>query len=157
LGGLSIFRKNEQALEVAKKILEADQQNPDAHTSVGEFYARLGRYREAIAAYQEAIKLGDDSPDAQALLAYSYAGAGEPDKARAILKRYESGNEYCSPVALAIIHLALGDRDKAFASLEAAYAAHDQQLIWLRGEWRFDDLHSDLRFQDLARRVGLLS
>lgn len=45
----------------------------------------------------------------------------------------------------------------AFASLEKAYAAHDQQLIWLLGEWRFDELHSDPRFQDLARRVGLLS
>ena len=157
LAGLSIFRKNDQALEVAKKILDADQQNPDAHTSVGEFYARLGRYREAIASYQEAIRLGDDSPDAQILMAYSYGKNGDFDKARSILQRYESGKEYCSPVGFAFIHLGLGERDQAFASLEAAYAAHDQQLIWLRGEWRFDDLHSDPRFQDLARRVGLLS
>jgi len=157
LGELAIFRKNDQALELAKKMLEADQQNPDAHVTVGEFYARLGRHREAIAAYQEAIKLGDDSPDAQIILAGEYARGGEPEKAGAILKRYESGNEYCSPFALACVHLALGQRNQAFASLEKAYAAHDQQLIWLLGEWRFDELHSDPRFQDLARRVGLLS
>jgi tetratricopeptide (TPR) repeat protein len=155
LVALSMFRQNEQALEVAQKILELNPTNPDAHTRVGQFYTRLGRYREAIAAYQEAIRLGDDSPDAQNLLGYAYAKAGETKKARAILERYESGKEYCSPVGLAVLHLGLGERDQAFAALEAAYAAHDQQLIWLRGEWTFDELHSDPRFEDLARRVGL--
>jgi tetratricopeptide (TPR) repeat protein len=114
-------------------------------------------YREAIAAYQEAIKLGEDSPDAQMLLASAYAKAGEREKARAFIRRFESGNEYCSPVDLAVVYLALGDQDQAFASLEAAYAAHDQQLIWLRIAWQFDELQSDPRFQDLARRVGVLS
>jgi len=155
LVALSIFRQNEQALEVAQKILELDKSNPDAHTRVGQFYTRLGRYREAIAAYQEAIKLGDESPDAQILLGFAYAKAGEREKARAILQRFETGKEYCSPVGLAILHLGLGERDQAFASLEAAYAAHDQQLMWLRGEWVFDQLHSDPRFEALSRRIGL--
>jgi tetratricopeptide (TPR) repeat protein len=136
-------------------MLERDKSNPNLHLSVGEFYARLGRYREAIAAYQEAIKLGESGPDAQILLGAAYAKGGERDKARAILKRFETGNEYVSPVGLAVLHVALGERDQAFASLEAAYAAHDQQLIWLRGEWEFDPLHSDPRFEDLVRRVGL--
>jgi hypothetical protein len=91
------------------------------------------------------------------LLASAYAKAGEREKARAFIRRFESGNEYCSPVDLAVVYLALGDQDQAFASLEAAYAAHDQQLIWLRIAWQFDELQSDPRFQDLARRVGVLS
>jgi eukaryotic-like serine/threonine-protein kinase len=153
--GLAIFRQNDQALEVAKRMLELDKSNPNLHLSVGEFYARLGRYREAIAAYQEAIKLGESGPDAQILLGAAYAKGGERDKARAILKRFETGKEYVSPVGLAILHFALGEREQGFASLEAAYAAHDQQLIWLRGEWEFDVLHDDPRFEDLVRRVGL--
>jgi len=157
LTSLYLLRQNDQALEVAKKQLDADRNNADSHIGVGESYARLGRHREAIAAYQEAIKLGDDSPDAQMLLAAAYAKAGEREKAQAFIRRFESGNEYCSPVDLAVVHLALGDRDQALRSLEAAFAAHDQQLIWLRAAWQFDELHSDPRFQDLARRVGLLS
>jgi tetratricopeptide (TPR) repeat protein len=152
---LAIFRQNDQALAVAKEMLEQDKSNPDAHTGVGQFYARLGQYREAVAAYQEAIKLGDNSPDGQVSLGAAYARGGEREKARAILKRFETGQESVSPVSLAVLHVALGERDQAFEQLEAAYAAHDQQLIWLRGEWEFDELHSDPRFENLARRVGL--
>jgi tetratricopeptide (TPR) repeat protein len=155
LDALAMFRQNAEALDLAKKILELDKSNPRAQEAVGLFYSRVGQYREAIAAYQEEIKLGDNSPDVQIVLGAAYAKSGERDKARAILERYESGKEYISPVDLAVLHVALGERDQAFAALEKAYAAHDQQLIWLRGEWEFDVLHSDPRFQDLVRRVGL--
>jgi serine/threonine protein kinase/Flp pilus assembly protein TadD len=152
---LSMLRQNEPALDAAKKLLELDQGSPDAQIRVGTLYLRLGRYREAIAAYQEAIKLGEDNPDSQILLGAAYARSGERDKTRAILKRLETGKEYVSPVGFAVLHFALGERDQGFAALEAAYAAHDQQLIWLRGEWEFDQLHSDPRFEDLVRRIGL--
>jgi eukaryotic-like serine/threonine-protein kinase len=152
---LGIFRQNAEALDLAKKILELDKSNPGAHERVGQFYSRVGQYREAIAAYQETIKLGNKGPGIQILLGAAYAHLGERDKTREILEQYKSGKDN-SNVGVAMLHVALGERDQAFAALEAAYAAHDQQLIWLRGEWEFDVLHSDPRFQDLARRVGLL-
>jgi serine/threonine protein kinase/Flp pilus assembly protein TadD len=152
---LAIFRQNAEALDLAKKILELDKSNPGAHERVGALYTRVGQHREAIAAYQEAIRLGKNSAGTQILLGAAYAHLGERDKAREILERYESGKEYVSPVTLAMVYVALGERDQAFAALEKAYAAHDQTLIWLRGEWEFDVLHDDPRFQDLVRRVGL--
>lgn len=144
-----------QAIEAAKKLLEADQNNPDLHTLVGFVYARTGQYPEAIAAYQEGIRLGDDSTDAQIYLAEAYAKAGETKEARAIIKQLEGGKEYISPTGLAIIHAALGEKDKAFALLERAYSAHDQQLIWLGIDGGYASLSSDPRFQDLMRRIGL--
>jgi TolB-like protein/Tfp pilus assembly protein PilF len=153
---LSIFRQNAEALELAKKLVELDKSDAVAQVRVGQFYIRVGQYREAIAAYQEAIKLGDNSLDVQIILAAAYARAGEREKARTMLKQFETGKEYVSPVGFAVIYVALGDIDQTFAALEAAYAAHDQQLIWLRGEWSFDQLHDDPRFQDLARRIGLM-
>jgi tetratricopeptide (TPR) repeat protein len=153
---LTIFRQNDQALEVAKKLLELNPSKPGAQVRLGQMYSRVGRYREAIAAYQEALKLGDKTPDLQFLLACAYAKSGERDQAREILERYESGKEHMTPFGLAGIHVALGELDQAFGALEAAYAQHDQQLIYLLGEWEFDALHDDPRFQDLARRVGLL-
>jgi TolB-like protein/Tfp pilus assembly protein PilF len=152
---LAMYRQNAEALDLAKKILELNKSHPGSYERVGTLSVRVGQYREAIAAYQEAIKLGKNNAGTQILLAAAYAHLGERDKARELIERYESGKEYLSPVTLATVHVALGERDQAFALLEKAYAARDQTLIWLRGEWEFDVLHDDPRFQDLARRVGL--
>lgn len=152
--GLLAAGQNDRAIEAAKKMLELDRSNPDLHTLLGYTYAATGQYREAIVEYQEAIKLGDDSPDAQIYLGATYAKAGEREKARMILKRLESGKKYVSPVGLAILHDAVGDREQAFALLERSYADHDQQLIWLGGR-DFESFRSDPRFANLMRRVGL--
>ena len=39
--------------------------------------------------------------------------------------------------------------------MEKAYADRDSKLVELRVEPGYDPLRSDLRFQDLLRRVGL--
>lgn len=58
------------------------------------------------------------------------------------------------PTELAVLYAALGEREKAFASLERASAERDYQLRYLSFP-EFDSLRSDPRFQDLVRRVGL--
>src|SRR5712671_57203 len=140
---LLFARQYDQAIEAAKKMLELDHSDPELHHLLGLAYVGNKQYPEAIAAHLEAIEQGDNSPDAQIYLGAAYAKAGEHDKARAILKRLEKRREYVSSVGLATLHVALGEREQAFALLETAYAAHDQQLIWLRGEAEFDSLRSD--------------
>ena len=50
----------------------------------------------------------------------------------------------------------LGDKDKALANLEIAYAARDTQMTELGIYPEFDPPRSDPRFTDLERRVGIL-
>ena len=76
-------------------------------------------------------------------------------KAQALLEGLEKTKEYVSPAELAALYTALGEDDRAFASLEKAYAAHDVQLQYLRVDPMLDGLRPDPRFQDLLRRVGL--
>jgi serine/threonine protein kinase len=83
------------------------------------------------------------------------AQAGERGTAQKILKRLQTSGEYVSPGELPVLYAALGEREKAFASLEKAYSAHDQQLQYLGVEPAFDSLRSDARFKDLLRRIGL--
>jgi hypothetical protein len=86
-----------------------------------------------------------------------YASTGNPVEARRILagiktKRKES---YVPPFSVARIHAALGDKDEAFAWLDRAYQERDLLLYALKVDPRFDPLHSDPRFADLLRRIGL--
>ena len=148
-------RQYDQAIEELKKTLVMDQDYSYTHLFLGFTYAAKGMFPEAIAAYQEAIKLGLDSPSTQIYLGAAYAMGGDRERAQAILTRLQTGDEYVSPGQWAILYVAQGEREKAFAALEQAYEAHDLQLQYLGVEPAFDPLRSDPRFQDLLRRVGL--
>jgi len=56
---------------------------------------------------------------------------------------------------VALVFTALGEKDQAFEWLEGAYREHDTFLPWLNVDPEFDSLHSDTRFQDLVRRIGI--
>jgi hypothetical protein len=49
----------------------------------------------------------------------------------------------------------LGEKDPAFESLEKAYRDRSAELVELKVEPVFDFLHSDPRYNDLLRRMGL--
>jgi hypothetical protein len=71
-----------------------------------------------------------------------------------LLQRSKQGQ--ASPYLAATIYAGLGNKDKAFELLEAAY--HDKSLDVagvLKPDPRIDNLRSDVRFQNLLRRVGL--
>ena len=128
---------------------------PLRKSSLGLLMPRRECTREAIAAYQEAIKLGEDTPRTQTLLGTAFAKAGERAKAQEILKRLQSGNDYVSPTGLAVLQTALGEREQAFASLEKAYTSHDLQLQYLSVDPALDSLRSDPHFAEIVRRVSL--
>ncbi|MDQ3256658.1 MAG: protein kinase, partial [Acidobacteriota bacterium] len=156
--GFTLFlaRQYDQAIESLKKTIELDHIYPITHAYLGYTYAAKKMYAEAIAAYQEALKYDRDSLSNQIYLGAAYAAAGERVRAETILKRLQTSSEYVSPVELAALYVALGEREQAFASLEKAYAAHDLQLQYLGVDPALDHLRSDSRFTDLMRRVGLI-
>jgi hypothetical protein len=56
---------------------------------------------------------------------------------------------------MAMVCAGLGEQNKAFNWLEKAYADREGRMTILSVAPEFDSLHSDPRFQDLVRRVGL--
>lgn len=83
-----------------------------------------------------------------AALAGRYAIEGEVGRA---------GMGYVAPYLIAFIYSALGDKDRAFARLDLAYATRDPQLVYLNVDPRFAPLRSDPQFQTLRRKVGYRS
>jgi tetratricopeptide (TPR) repeat protein len=62
---------------------------------------------------------------------------------------------YYSAFDIANLYAGLGDKEQAFHWLDIAYQEHDWELIILNTDSAFDPLHSDPRFAELARKVGL--
>lgn len=62
---------------------------------------------------------------------------------------------YVDSYYIAAIHVALGDKDQAFESLEKAYEERSGWLSRLKVDPIFEDLHSDPRFTNLGQRIGL--
>jgi hypothetical protein len=56
---------------------------------------------------------------------------------------------------LALIYAGLGDRRLAFEWLDRAYQARAWELVKLKTDIRFDNLHADPSFADLLKRLGL--
>ena len=113
-------------------------------------------YPKAIDYFQRTLKaVGGKHTGVKCYLGFAFARSGKLNEARAILKDLETGEEYVSPVELAMLYIGLGENDKAIASLEKGYAEHDSQMQFLGVEPHFDDLRGDSRFVDLMKRVGL--
>ena len=140
---------------VAKKLIHASSaaENPFAHLELANAYTAKGQYAEALLSYQTSIKL-EETPGALIYLGRFYALTGKREQAIAILDKLNATEKYVSPVESAVLYAALGDKEKAFASLEKGYSERDFKLTSLKVEPGYDLLRDDPRFQDLMRRVG---
>jgi TolB-like protein/Tfp pilus assembly protein PilF len=141
--------RTDQAIEQLLKTLELHPSYPPAHSDLGEIYLQQGRYEEAIAQFQQAEDKGS--------LGHAYAVSGNRSEAQKLLAELKerSPQRYNAPFEIALIYTGLGDKDRAFAWLEKAYAERITPLITIKIDQRFNSLRSDARFADLLRRVGL--
>ncbi|HKZ79410.1 MAG TPA: protein kinase [Pyrinomonadaceae bacterium] len=138
-------------------ILEIDRNFSNSHLMLGLVYERLGRYQESITELNCALELMAGSVVPLWALGYTLAVSGKPAEALDVIQRLKERRkqQYVSPYFIALVYVALGDRDAAFEWLEQAYQSRDEWLIWLGVEPKLDPIRSDPRFQELLRRVGL--
>ncbi|MEP6471849.1 MAG: hypothetical protein ABJC28_07515 [Acidobacteriota bacterium] len=62
---------------------------------------------------------------------------------------------YVSPLDVARLKAQSGERDGAFASLEAAFLERSPGLVFLKVDRAWDRIRDDPRFAALVRRVGI--
>jgi tetratricopeptide (TPR) repeat protein len=150
-----LARKYDESIDLMKKTLELDPEVSAGHSYMGYAYSAKGQYEQAISELKESIRIDGVNSSDQCYLGSALARAGRRDEALTIMRELENSKEYVSPAELAILYTGLGDKEKAFVSLEKAFAARDLQMQFLGVDPAFDDLRSDARFADLLRRVGL--
>jgi len=147
----------DEALTQCRKTLELDPNFARAHDRLGQIYAQRVQYSEAIAEFHKALDLDPGSLDVQADLARANALAGNVAEVRSVLEKLigRSRTSHVPPYLLAIICLATGDKDQAFAWLNRAFAERSDQLLYLKVDPIFDGVRPDSRFRLLTQRVGL--
>jgi TolB-like protein/Tfp pilus assembly protein PilF/class 3 adenylate cyclase len=149
-------RQYDQALDQIEKTIEMDRNFAQAYPWLGLTLEQKGRYPEAIAAFQKAIKLfPGGSSIVEAELAHAYAVSGNREAALKIIDELQelAKNKYVSAFQIAAIYAGLGDKDKTFVWLEKAFAERSDGLVNLNAEQRFDSLRGDARFETLMRKV----
>lgn len=139
---------------------KAMQMFPDfwiPHMTAGMCYGIRGEHPQAIDEYQKALAGNPDSSFSEAGLGMSYAKSGKTAEARETLKKLigQSKETYVSPTSIALIYLALGDKDEEFAWFNKGFDDQAEFMLWLPVDPIFDGERADPRFKELVRRVGV--
>jgi len=156
---LYLARRYDEVLDQARETIEIDPGYAGVHYYLGLIYERQGRLDEAIAAFRNVSPMTRSGPTTLAALGYVCAVAGRRSEALEILERVEqwSAHQYTSSYDLALLYLALGDPDRAFARFSQAYEEHSSFLPFLNIDARLDGVRTDARYQALLVRMNFPS
>ena len=138
---LMVAHRYPEAIAQMQKELEHDPSFAPAHYYMSQIYASTGRYADAVSELQNnspAPITGSFSADAQGYLKLAQDPHARP-----------------APTMIALIYALQGDRNKAFEYLEKAYSEQDSELMACIRFPAFDVLHSDPRYAEFMRKVGL--
>ncbi len=140
----------EEALRLAREAIRLDPEFPIGWLALGQTYAELGEFDEAIDAHGRLA----DIPDWSWQIGTTYAAAGLEDKAREVAAALEQypGTEF----PLALIYTRMGDRESALHWIAEAETTrlpwYPALLGWLPGRELIAD---DRRLQARAAALNL--
>jgi len=158
LSGMYFYgRQYDRALAEAKQVFDLDPNFIVGRWALSQAYIVKGMSAEAIALNEQALQ---KDPTNQVFLRFAglaYATAGRRREAEEIVSRFRdlAKTQYVMSYHLALIYAALGEKDKAFAELETAFAEHDYLLPRIKVEPFLDPLRDDVRFKEMLKRLNL--
>ena len=142
------------AIEQAQKTLELNPGFELARIFLAYSNLLAGRRAEAVAAIDSAPMR---SAHLSAVRAFLLAASGATAEARVVLGEVERRPDVdlVAPGTLALAHLALGDREAAFAQLEKGIENRDQSVRTLKVNPQWERIRSDPRYTVLLKRMNL--
>lgn len=156
IGGYPFYysRRYDEAARCFSKVIATDENYSMAHFRLGLTFAQQGKYENAIAEIQKAVRISNDR-DSIAALGYVHGLAGnvtEAETALAELDEREKGG-FVTSYNRALIHAGLGNENVALDWLEKAYSERSYWLIYLKVDPTLDSLRGHPRFIDLQEKV----
>ncbi len=154
---LYLARRYDEARTELRRADEIDPQFGSLSYFMGVTLEAEGRYAEAATMLERSAGQ-DDTPERLAAIAHAHARAGHEAEARRVLAELErrSGERYVSAFDLGLVHLGLGETDRAFEFFDRAVDERAYWLVLAGVDPRLDPLRDDGRFKALLERVGLV-
>jgi tetratricopeptide (TPR) repeat protein len=148
-----------ESIEQSKKIVEIDPAFANVYSHLADAYRLTGQYELWLEAEEKVATLSDEPGRLSVVKAmkeeYAKSGFRGALKREAELVEEASKHTYIDPALLASIYGMLGDKDKAFAWLEKAYAEKSAFISYIKVARDYDSLRSDPRYTNLLKRMGL--
>jgi len=151
--------QTDAGVEQLKKALEMDPNFNYAHVELSQIYRDTGHYDLAMEEWKKFAALNNDAEE-EAIATDSakvYAKSGiKPAIAREIEMRKDlAKRRYQDPSQIAYLYAQLGDKEQTFAWLSKAAAEKAGGLEPVKIVRALDQWHSDPRYDDLLKQLGL--
>jgi TolB-like protein/Flp pilus assembly protein TadD len=147
----------DSAIEHCRRLLELDLNAAQAHALLGRSYERKSMYPQAIQSLEKARSLAPGNTEIAAALGYAYARSGDRHHTEQVLEDLKqlASRRRVSPVDFAVVHAGLGDKKTALDLLERGVQERDGRLVQLKVSPFYESLHSEPRYRNLLKQIGL--
>ena len=151
-----LARQYPRAIDQSNHTLELNPNYNWAYRTKALALKELGKTTEALQEIRKALALQQHDTHLTTL-AYIAVAAGDRAEAEQILSKLElaARERRVSPFYLARIYTALGRKEQAFAAIRQAVEERSDHVLALRVDPLFTPLHTDPRFAELLRQIGL--
>jgi len=154
---LYLGRRPEQALAVARRLVELEPEQHFAYMVLGIACLGMQRFDESVTALQQAAEMSRDFPLVLGWLGLALGLGGRAAEARAVLERLRTiaRERFVLPTSFAWPHLGLGEIDDTFDWLQQA-ANHNDEWIHPIATYPFmEPLRGDPRFHALVQQLNV--
>ena len=155
-GLLKNMHRYEDAMAELNRLIAANPEFPVYYGTRGSVYWRMGNQDASVANWAtEMTKSG--RPEWAEAFSAGYRNAKLKGACTALIEvlKNEKQREYVSPNDIARYYALMGDRDHTFEWLEKGYAERSGNMESIKIEDSLEPFHSDPRYIDLLKRMGL--
>jgi hypothetical protein len=146
----------DDAIAELNRLVAANPEFPVYYRFRSRVYWHLGNQDAFTTDAVMAMKKEGRPEEAEAFAAgYKKAKLKGASTALIEVLQNESQKEYVSPYEIAMNYALMGDRDHAFAWLEKGYEERSGRMEYLKTDVFLEPFHSDPRYIDLLKRMGL--
>jgi TolB-like protein len=149
-------RDYDGAVASYRELVATDPDFYKGYTGLGRALALQGNYLDALRMLDQGRAMAGDIPNILAAMGQVYGLGGETDRARDMLAKLEdlARTAYVPSTAFAVVHLGLGEYERALDWLEKGLALRDPPLTSLYAHPVYDPLRRNPRFDALLRALN---